>query len=389
MARKFLYLVALVVVAILAVLLALRIWPGALTRLAFEPSAQFESQTALAQNSYADAAMWISRPDKGDDDPARWTPAGMKDEHLWAKGQEPRTAVFFIHPTSYLNKSHWNGRIDDADSQDRAALFVRAMASPFNASGNVWAPRYRQATFGAFLSDKPEANQALALAYGDVAQAFDQFLASIGPDQPIVLVGHSQGAFHLMRLLRDRVSGTPLKTRIVAAYVIGWPVSITHDLPAMGLDPCLKPDQSGCVMSWQSYAQPADHDLTLEAYARFRGLDGKPLAGSPFLCTDPLMNSRDATGGANDNLGTLVPDKDLRSGRLVSHLVPASCGDDGFLNIGDPPNLGPYVLPGNNYHIYDIPLFWANVRADVAHRTAAWGVHDMIDRLAMPPSQPR
>jgi len=31
-----------------------------------------------------------------------------------------------------------------------------------------------------------------------------------------------------------------------------------------------------------------------------------------------------------------------------------------------------YVLPGNNYHVYDITLFWANVRADVLRRLAAF-----------------
>ena len=44
----------------------------------------------------------------------------------------------------------------------------------------------------------------------------------------------------------------------------------------------------------------------------------------------------------------------------------------GLLLIGDPPDLGPGVLPGNNYHVYDIPLFWANLKADVARRLAAW-----------------
>jgi len=29
------------------------------------------------------------------------------------------------------------------------------------------------------------------------------------------------------------------------------------------------------------------------------------------------------------------------------------------------------VLPGNNYHVYDIPLFWANTKADVARRVDA------------------
>ena len=46
----------------------------------------------------------------------------------------------------------------------------------------------------------------------------------------------------------------------------------------------------------------------------------------------------------------------------------------GFLLIGeDAPDLGPYVLPGNNYHVYDYALFWSNLRADAAARVAAFG----------------
>jgi hypothetical protein len=56
--------------------------------------------------------------------------------------------------------------------------------------------------------------------------------------------------------------------------------------------------------------------------------------------------------------------------------VPARCdakdGGRGFLLIGDPPELGNYVLPGNNYHVYDYSLFWANIRADAVRRLAAW-----------------
>jgi hypothetical protein len=36
--------------------------------------------------------------------------------------------------------------------------------------------------------------------------------------------------------------------------------------------------------------------------------------------------------------------------------------------IGPAPQMGPFVAPGNNYHVYDIPLFWANIRADFARR---------------------
>ncbi|MEA3057316.1 MAG: hypothetical protein QOF34_131, partial [Sphingomonadales bacterium] len=34
--------------------------------------------------------------------------------------------------------------------------------------------------------------------------------------------------------------------------------------------------------------------------------------------------------------------------------------------------LGPYVLPGNNYHVYDYALFWGAIRRDAERRLAAW-----------------
>jgi hypothetical protein len=75
------------------------------------------------------------------------------------------------------------------------------------------------------------------------------------------------------------------------------------------------------------------------------------------------------------NLGTLKPDAEMKAGELIPGAVPARCDQRGFLLIGDPPELGPYVLPGNNYHVYDIPLFWANVRAD-----ALWRIEKFLAR---------
>jgi len=63
---------------------------------------------------------------------------------------------------------------------------------------------------------------------------------------------------------------------------------------------------------------------------------------------------------------------DLGGGELVAGAVPARCSEQGLLLIGDPPELGPGVLPGNNYHVYDIPLFWRNLQRDVERRMRAW-----------------
>lgn len=378
MARKFLYAIAIITVLFIGLMFALRLWSEDLTELAFVPSVAFEAQPAMAQNAWDRPEMWISRPGL-ENDPARYMPKGSPP----LPERPLRVAVFFVHPTSYIDRQAWNASLDDPKSRELAALFVKGMATPFNASAQIWAPRYRQAAIGAFLTDDPQADKAIDLAYGDVLSAFDIFLNSVPPDEPIVLAGHSQGAFLLRRLLRDRIAGTPLARRIAAAYVIGWPVSIEHDLPGMGLPPCDKPDQPGCVMSWLTVADPAETGQLTKAHIRRHGLDGKSLvtqsadgapADSPFLCTNPLTGTRDGEAPASANLGTLVPDFQNGEGALSAQAVPARCGPDHFLHIGNSVqlDLGPYVLPGNNYHLYDMTLFWGNLRADFERRVAAW-----------------
>ena len=90
------------------------------------------------------------------------------------------------------------------------------------------------------------------------------------------------------------------------------------------------------------------------------------------LCTNPLTGTIGANAPAEANHGTLVPSDDLNAGKLVTGMVAARCDSRGLLLIGPPPKMGPYVLPGNNYHVYDIPLFWMNLRQDFVRRVLAW-----------------
>jgi len=389
MARKFLYIVIGLTVLVLAGFVLLRLFAQDLTEIAFVPSAKFTDQPRLAAASYDDPAMWLARPGMVND-PSRWMPASSPLDHSSeAATQDGKVvsaasamratkvdaAVFFVHPTGLVSRTSWNASLDDDVSRQRSRLFVQGMASPFNASPDIWAPRYRQAAIGAFLTDAPAATQALDLAYRDVAQAFDTFLKHVRPDQPIVLAGHSQGAFHLRRLIRERIAGTPLARRIAVAYVIGWPVSVARDLPLMGMPACKDTTSTGCVVSWLSFADPPETEMLMRAYARRRGLDGQQVGADPeFICVNPISGSEGGSALAKDNLGTLVPDFAQGTGTLVSGVVPATCGKDHLLHIGPPPALemGPYVLPGNNYHLYDITLFWSNLRADFARRVTAF-----------------
>lgn len=367
MARKFLYLIAALIVLFIAGRLALGFYPEQLTRLAFTPGTQFEAQPPAPANAYADPGRWIARPDLKQPGPAQWQPKGLARD-----AETLSVPVFFIHPTSYLKRSHWNAPLDDKDANRIAAMMVRAAATPFNVSNQLWIPRYRQATFGAFVTDKPEARRALDLAYGDVSAAFDQFIASIPAGSPFIIAGHSQGGYHLKRLLADKVKGTALAARLVAAYPIGWLVDRNADLPAMGVPACAAPDQTGCVVSWLSYTDDGQPQMMIDAYQRFAG---KRTAGAPapsYLCTNPLTGTAGEVAPASANLGAMVPDAKLENGTIKPGLVGARCDGQGILRIGAGPEMGPFVLPEGNYHVYDVPLFWANLRADVARRAKAW-----------------
>jgi hypothetical protein len=334
------------------------------------PKGEFEAPPPQSGPDYAQAENWLNLPTlAASAQPAEWRPRDYPPTPV----TPPRASVFYIHPTTYLQRDRWNALLADPESQKRAALFVRSQASAFNGVGAVYAPKYRQAAFGAFLDDSANATAALDLAYSDVARGFDRFLAQADPELPIILAGHSQGALHLTRLLRDKVAGRPVASRIAAAYVVGWPVSVATDVPRMGLAPCERPDQARCILSWQSFGEPANTNLIADVYDGTEGFTGQPRRREDMLCVNPLTGTRDAAALAASNLGTLVPiDLQLTDATLQAGAVGARC-ENGFLLIaGDLPDIGPYVLPGNNYHVYDYALFWGSIRQDAKRRVAAW-----------------
>ena len=108
-----------------------------------------------------------------------------------------------------------------------------------------------------------------------------------------------------------------------------------------------------------------------DAHAFVAGFAGGERRREDMVCVNPLTGSAGGSAPPRANPGMLVPSADLLSAVLVPGQVGAGC-DDGLLILsGEIPPLGPYVLPGNNYHVYDYALFWAAIRSDALRRADA------------------
>lgn len=360
MARRFLTVFLVLLLLVVAAAIGWRLFGDRLLRFALVPGIAFAESAPPPAPDYARPAAWIARPGLAND-PARLAPEGFRP------APQPAAATFFLAPTAFFGTRAWNSPLDDAEVNARLDRFVAAQASAFNGVSAVWAPRYRQATFGTFLKDQPDAAAALDLAYADVRRAFAAFLAAQPADRPIILAGHSQGARHLLRLVAEEVKGRPVAARVVAIYAIGWPVALEADVAAMGFPPCATRETAGCLLSWQSFAADAPLATVLKSFARVRRMDGAPLGTGPMLCVNPLSGGTGtAAVPAAANPGS------LKDRAIIPRLVGARCDPSGLLLLEPVPgDIGPYVLPDGNYHVYDYSLFWVSVRADAEARLMA------------------
>jgi len=366
----FLGIVAILVFITVSAVAIFNTYPWQVMSWAYVPNTSFADQTPPRKPDYYADSSWFALPQNPAE--AAMQPGGQR-----AKAPVIDADVFFIHPTTYLKAKSWNGPIDDPDADKRSRLMVmKNQASAFNGAGRIIAPKYRQATFGSFLALDDGGTDAIYAAQADILAAFDVYMADMNEGRPFIIAGHSQGALHGLMLLKNRIAGTALAKQLVAAYLIGWPIGRTSDIGALDdIDICTSADDTGCVISWQSFAPDGDPSYLRQNFEKYLGLDGKPRRADDMLCTNPLNWEVDGSAPASANLGALpifetaeplpVPEPEL---------VGATCRD-GYLFMHAAPQHVPWqsmLLPDGNYHVHDINLFYMNVGQNAVSRVLSF-----------------
>lgn len=285
-------------------------------------------------------------------------------------------ACFVLYPT--IDERLGPGLHHDVESVPGPRNWASNLARPLQAACEVYVPVYRQVVIGTYRGAETKKEvKCLDNAYDDVFDAFAHFL-EVEPDRPFALVGHSQGAQHLARLIREQIEGDEaLRERMVAAYLLGWPIGTDGSATGGSFERvpvCDDAATPGCVLGYGSFLagdSPPARTRFDEGTDRIcvnpaePGTDGRAPLG-PFLIPNDtaLVQLPDAVGGED----ALV---------AVEGLFEARCVDAGEGVTGleltprrDDVSFNEKALVGGDLraHAIDVNLALADLTSDLRTR---------------------
>ena len=100
-ARRFLIAVFVLILLAVAAGFAIFQFGGKVLVKSATPSGHFQVAAAGGGPDYAQAANWVAKPGLSND-PSGWLPSGVQDS------RGGKAAVFYVHPTTYLERDRWN-----------------------------------------------------------------------------------------------------------------------------------------------------------------------------------------------------------------------------------------------------------------------------------------
>jgi DUF3089 family protein len=215
---------------------------------------------AAAKNDYANGENWLCRPGRADacaaDLSTTVISAGgkMMREEFAADPNAP-IDCFYIYPTV----SNDPGGNSDMIPGPEEKLVARTQFARFGSKCKLYAPMYRQVTLTALIAGEtghPIPVNRL-LAYNDVVDAWNYYLAHDNHGRGVVLIGHSQGSLMLTPLIKNEIDGKPVQARIISALLIGTslPVPVGKDIGGafQHIPLCHSANQIECVITYSSY----------------------------------------------------------------------------------------------------------------------------------------
>jgi hypothetical protein len=240
---------------------------------------------------------------------------------------------------------------------------------------------YRQVTLSSLITG---GLAAINTAYSSLLSDWQYYLQHVNDGRPFVLIGHSQGAAMLIRLIANQIDPNPsLRQRLVTAILAGGnlqvPIGKTVGATFKSIPLCTSTAVAGCAIAYSTFGTPPPADSLFGRPGIGVSLQSLQLttAGQQVACVNPA-----AIGGGPADLSPYFPQTGPVPWVTYPHLYTAACESaDGatWLQVNAlkaPGDTRPVVTtslgPTWGYHVADINLALGDLVTDVAALEAAY-----------------
>lgn len=290
----------------------------------------------------------------------------IDDNWAYFNDNENRIADCFLICPTVTNSV--DGKLNAEITDDYKADFVSALDAEkgiYADSCTMYAPFYRQAVMDVYELPDEDREQYFEIAYNDIKASFDYYMKKCNKGRPIVLAGFSQGSDMVLRLLKDEFDNKKYQDRLVAAYMIGWPVTPQDIEQYPHIKMAQNSQDTGVVVSFNSEAESVNTSMFVPQ-------------GTTSLSINPLTWTTDSTpADATYNMGACFMYGD-KAGEEVYQFCGAYIDDErGTLKVtgidGSEFTSGSKLFGEGVYHLYDYQFFYRNLQYNVAERLDKFG----------------
>ena len=354
------------------------------------PLHKFSDNPYLPEIDYRDSSSWFTLSNMPKNLPEELKRLAKADPILYKAlhSEGVKADVFFIHPTSFFLSNSWNQNpLNSLYVSEISAIYEflwkSFQVSVFSECCKIFAPRYRQITYGAF-SDNESGLLARDLAFSDILKAFDYYMENYNKGNPIIIGGHSQGSELALRLIYERFHNSNLKNKLVVAYIPGFPFAIEDLSRRISSVPiCSSRLQTSCITSWLTLSEKVDLKKIQEegerSTLRYNLGEWLPLSGKELVCVNPISWRQNTERIPKlNNPGTYIPIipefmsfpiLHETTTKIIKGFASAQC-KNGLL-LTDAPQ-SQLVVSDADYHRYDIPLYYLSIKENVQERLASY-----------------
>ena len=298
---------------------------------------------------YSDLNSWAAHPKKLD---------SIIDKFYNTPKENLKADVFYIYPTLLTNKNNdsWNASVNDSSHNLTVRnIAIRFQASAWASAGKIYSPYYRQVHYRSFFEPHKSSGgmDAGVIAYDDIKKAFQFYLKNFNEGRPIIIVGHSQGAYHCISLLKEFFDGKELQNQLVAAYLPG---SHINDDEFNTIYPLKTPEGVKGYLSWNTFRK--NRKPRKNKHPAFYAWKKRQFV------TNPISWDESKFGKIDDHKGLFFYDSKIYNKSVFIEIK------EGIVWSSVPKGIkgNIYLKLIKNYHFGDINIFWKDISENVINR---------------------